>query len=171
MGQSPKGDSYNTDGVGIPLLNGPTEFGKRFPIEKQWTVSPTKKCSPNDILFCVRATVGKMNFADKEYCIGRGLAAIQPTTGISHEFLYFILKMNTPVLIASSNGSTFMNVKKEQLSNILVFDTPQILQNEFMEKVNKIDQQKELLNKSLAELETNFHSLMQRAFRGELVVE
>ena len=79
--------------------------------------------------------------------------------------------MNTPVLIASSNGSTFMNVKKEQLSNILVFDTPQILQNEFMEKVNKIDQQKELLNKSLAELETNFHSLMQRAFRGELVVE
>ena len=40
-----------------------------------------------------------------------------------------------------------------------------------MEKVNKIDQQKELLNKSLAELETNFHSLMQRAFRGELVVE
>ena len=64
-----------------------------------------------------------------------------------------------------------MNVKKEQLSNILVFDTPQILQNEFMEKVNKIDQQKELLNKSLAELETNFHSLMQRAFRGELVVE
>ena len=64
-----------------------------------------------------------------------------------------------------------MNVKKEQLSNILVFDTPQILQNEFMEKVNKIDQQKELLNKSLAELETNFNSLMQRAFRGELVVE
>ncbi len=172
MGQSPKGDSYNTDGVGIPLLNGPAEFGKRFPIEKQWTVSPTKKCVPNDILFCVRgATVGKMNFADKEYCIGRGLAAIQPNVGISHEFLYFILKMNTPVLIASSNGSTFMNVKKEQLSNILVFDTPQILQNEFMEKVNKIDQQKELLNKSLAELETNFHSLMQRAFRGELVVE
>ena len=172
MGQSPKGDSYNTDGVGIPLLNGPAEFGKRFPIEKQWTVSPTKKCVPNDILFCVRgATVGKMNFADKEYCIGRGLAAIQPNVGISHEFLYFILKMNTPVLIASSNGSTFMNVKKEQLSNILVFDTPQILQNEFMEKVNKIDQQKELLNKSLAELETNFNSLMQRAFRGELVAE
>ena len=140
MGQSPKGDTYNTDGIGIPLLNGPTEFGKRFPIEKQWTVSPTKKCSPNDILFCVRATVGKMNFADKEYCIGRGLAAIQPTTGISHEFLYFVLKMNTPVLIASSNGSTFVNIKKEQLSNILVFDTPQILQNEFMEKVNKIEQ-------------------------------
>ena len=31
--------------------------------------------------------------------------------------------------------------------------------------------QKELLNKSLAELETNFNSLMQRAFRGELVAE
>ena len=27
MGQSPPGDSYNLDHIGVPLLNGPTEFG------------------------------------------------------------------------------------------------------------------------------------------------
>jgi type I restriction enzyme, S subunit len=27
MGQSPPGTSYNSNGLGEPLLNGPTEFG------------------------------------------------------------------------------------------------------------------------------------------------
>ena len=27
MGQSPEGDDCNNDGIGEPLLNGPTEFG------------------------------------------------------------------------------------------------------------------------------------------------
>ncbi len=45
------------------------------------------------------------------------------------------------------------------------------LQVEYVNTILKMEQQKELLNKSLAELETNFNSLMQRAFRGELVAE
>lgn len=31
MGQSPDGSTYNKDGIGIPLLNGPTEFGPNHP--------------------------------------------------------------------------------------------------------------------------------------------
>jgi len=31
MGQSPKGSTYNCDGHGMPLLNGPTEFGVVHP--------------------------------------------------------------------------------------------------------------------------------------------
>ena len=33
MGQSPDGSSYNFDGRGEPLLNGPTEFGLEYPKE------------------------------------------------------------------------------------------------------------------------------------------
>lgn len=32
MGQSPEGDDCNNEGVGEPLLNGPTEFGGGFSI-------------------------------------------------------------------------------------------------------------------------------------------
>ncbi len=31
MGQSPPGKTYNNDGDGLPLLNGPTEFGSTYP--------------------------------------------------------------------------------------------------------------------------------------------
>lgn len=41
MGQSPIGTSYNRNGVGVPLINGPTEFTKKHPIKIQWTTQPT----------------------------------------------------------------------------------------------------------------------------------
>ena len=63
------------------------------------------------------------------------------------------------------------NINAEEFKSIKVYIPPIELQNHFAEMVENIEKQKELLNKSLAELETNFHSLMHRAFRGELVVE
>ena len=78
MGQSPDGTTYNKNGVGVPLLNGPAEFGATTPIAVQWTTEPTKTATAGDILFCVRGnTLGRQNIADKEYVIGRGLAAIR----------------------------------------------------------------------------------------------
>jgi len=43
MGQSPKGEDCNTDGHGLPLLNGPTEFGHRHPYPVQFTTDSKKK--------------------------------------------------------------------------------------------------------------------------------
>lgn len=63
------------------------------------------------------------------------------------------------------------NINAEEFKSIKVYIPPIELQNQFAEMVENIEKQKELLNKSLAELETNFNSLMQRAFRGELVAE
>src|SRR5438105_2939787 len=84
MGQSPEGNTYNVSGQGVPLLNGPTEFTNRFPIIKQWTTSPTKLCKKGDILFCVRgSSTGRINIADKVYCLGRGVAAIRAKEGRS----------------------------------------------------------------------------------------
>lgn len=54
------------------------------------------------------------------------------------------------------------------LQKIEVAVPPLELQNEFAQKVEKIEQQKHLLEQSLTELENNFNSLMQRAFKGEL---
>lgn len=37
MGQSPKGEEVNNEGIGLPLLNGPTEFTDRYPLPVQHT--------------------------------------------------------------------------------------------------------------------------------------
>jgi len=125
MGQSPKGGSYNTQGVGTPLLNGPTEFGPVHPTEKQWTTESTKLCEPEDVLFCVRgATAGRLNVADKEYCIGRGLAAIRGKQGkFDTGFLRHVLANGYAAFQARGVGSTFINISGQELSN---FEVPAI---------------------------------------------
>ena len=92
-GQSPEGASYNAEGKGEPLLNGPTEFGEKYPTPVQWTISPTRFCLAGDILLCVRgATTGRKNLADRRYCIGHGLAAIRGKLDQAHTgYLSFAL--------------------------------------------------------------------------------
>ncbi len=123
-GQSPKGDTYNTGGEGKPLLNGPAEFGARTPTAVQWTSKPTKFAQKDDILFCVRGnTTGRMNIADSEYCIGRGLAAIRQVEGkTTTPFVYFLLCLLRPSIyaIATAGGSTFPNISKSTLSEFEV---------------------------------------------------
>ncbi|WP_434965146.1 hypothetical protein, partial [Brevibacterium casei] len=79
MGLSPKSENVSRDpSVGPPLLNGPTEFGHRVPVAKQWTSKPARLAKQDDILFCVRgSTTGRMNRAQEAYAIGRGIAAIR----------------------------------------------------------------------------------------------
>jgi restriction endonuclease S subunit len=84
MGQSPPGDTYDSTAVGVPLLNGPAEFGLQQPLKLKWATSSTKSCEMGDILVCVRGnTTGRLNVADGIYCIGRGVAAIRGDGGQS----------------------------------------------------------------------------------------
>jgi len=53
MGTSPPGDTYNTIGEGVPLINGPVEFspgsfGKT--IRSKFTTAPNKLCRENDLI-------------------------------------------------------------------------------------------------------------------------
>ena len=49
MGQSPDGTYSNHNGQGVPLLNGPTEYGSNHPIPVQWTADPKRMSSVGDI--------------------------------------------------------------------------------------------------------------------------
>ena len=112
-------NSCNSDGIGTPLLNGPTEFGTRNPTPVQFTENVKKHSQPNDILFCVRgSTTGRMNWANRIYAIGRGIAAIRHRHGDEYQsFLKGIIDHNLDNLLSRATGSTFPNVAKEQLEN------------------------------------------------------
>ena len=60
------------------------------------------------------------------------------------------------------------NINLKILSEQNVIVPPIELQNQFADFVNKVDKLKFEMEKSLKELEDNFNSLMQRAFKGEL---
>ncbi|QIE74662.1 restriction endonuclease subunit S [Glaesserella parasuis] len=121
MGQSPSGDEVNAQYLGIPLLNGPSEFTEFYPIPVQYTECGRKFAEQGDLLFCVRgSTTGKMNIADQKYAIGRGLAAISGKNGYSTEYIKIILEQNLEKILRSATGSTFPNVGRDLLCDLEV---------------------------------------------------
>jgi type I restriction enzyme S subunit len=60
------------------------------------------------------------------------------------------------------------NINAEELKKFTILIPPITLQNNFAEKVEKIETQKQKMQKSLKDLEQNFSSLMQKAFKGEI---
>ncbi len=121
MGQSPQGNSCNEEGNGVPLLNGPTEFSAYHPNPVQFTIDPKKYAYCHDILFCVRgSTTGRMNWADRKYAIGRGIAALRHKDGDNYRyFLKALIDFHLPTLLTAATGSTFPNVSKVQLNDLV----------------------------------------------------
>jgi len=117
MGQSPPGESYNERGEGIPFLQGNAQFGFKHPKEVRHTDDPKKICNQGDVLMSVRAPVGALNIADKEYCIGRGLCALESKNG-NNWFLYYLLRHSSNLLDRNSSGSTFKSISKTNLSKL-----------------------------------------------------
>ena len=91
MGQSPKSIYYNEDGNGLPFHQGVTNFGIRFPARQKYCTVQNRLAETGDILFSVRAPVGRINIALDKIIIGRGLAAIRSRTG-QQNFLFYALK-------------------------------------------------------------------------------
>ena len=120
MGQSPKGDACNQSEDGLPLLNGPTEFGIHHPLPVQHTTDPKKYAEEGDLLFCVRgSTTGKMNWADQKYAIGRGIAALHHRCGREYQpYLRAVIEYKLPELLSRATGSTFPNVSRDQLLSL-----------------------------------------------------
>lgn len=111
MGQSPVGSSYNRVRIGAPLINGPTEFTDRHPVPKQWTTAPVRFCKADDVLICVRgSSTGRMNIADQDYCIGRGVAAVRAKRGNDQTFVTYALSAVVSDLLKMQTGSTFPSI-------------------------------------------------------------
>ena len=115
MGVSPKGTSYNTDGIGVPLLNGAADFSSGIIEPKKFTTNPVRMCKKGDLLFCIRATIGNLTYSDKAYCIGRGVAALDPVSEVYKEYSYFTLEYGLNNLILKASGSVIKGLSKDDL--------------------------------------------------------
>jgi type I restriction enzyme S subunit len=121
MGVSPKGDTYNNEGIGIPLLNGPTEFGLISPACTVYTTDSKRECIKGDLIFCVRgSTTGRMNWADIVYSLGRGVCSIHGETRPDTQFIKYCIDFKLNQLLQLSGGSTFPNLTKNDLGNLLI---------------------------------------------------
>jgi type I restriction enzyme S subunit len=172
-GQSPSGEYYNEDGIGTAMLNGPTEFTALHPIPVQYTTKVTKLCAIGDILFTVRgSSTGRMNIADQEYCIGRGIAAIRAKEGCDTDFIYYTLITISEKILAEAKGAgtTFPNVSRGELLKkwVLIPDTDQA---EIAAKIKSVDAFLKEKQKKVATIQRLKKSLMQNLLTGKVRVD
>ncbi len=117
MGQSPESSSYNENGDGMPFFQGNADFGELHPKVRIWCNAPTKIAECGDILISVRAPIGALNIADKQCCIGRGLAALTVNEALcGPKYLWYGLECKVDELNSKGTGSTFKAINKKTLA-------------------------------------------------------
>lgn len=116
MGQSPNSEYYNTESIGIPLIQGNADIKERKSIRRIWTKEITKQCDEGDLILTVRAPVGQVGFASFKSCIGRGVCSIKPKN-IAKNYLFYLLVFNESSWNVFEQGSTFSAVGSKEIIN------------------------------------------------------
>lgn len=88
------------------------------------------------------------------------------TCGNNIVYLTYLLRFYD--LKRFSNGTGVPTLNRNLLNGEKIIDVPLELQEEFADFVEKVNDIKIVLNKSLEQLNNNFDSLISRAFKGEL---
>jgi type I restriction enzyme S subunit len=171
MGASPPGETYNESGVGVPLVNGPVEYGNFFLEKKKWTTRPTQLSRKGDLILCVRgSTTGRHAFADDEYCLGRGVCAIRALR--SAQALVNRLVLNgLPELLSKTTGSVFPNLSSEDIKSFSVVVPPSPIVELYCELVAPLDQRIWNNVSESRTLSTLRDSLLPKLISGELRVK
>jgi len=147
MGQSPKSEYYNDVGNGLPFHQGVSDFGHWHPSDRLYCSVDNRIAEANDILFSVRAPVGRMNFANKKIIIGRGLSAIRAKNN-AQSFLWEQLRHQFTKVDMIGNGAIFASVTKNDMQRISILSPP--------------DSVVEIVNQYLAPLHNQISCLVRR---------
>lgn len=138
MGQSPSSEFYNSNGDGLPFHQGVGTYGPRYPKHEVFCSQFGRRAKAGDILFSVRAPVGRLNIADVDLTIGRGLAALRHKQG-KNSYLFYLLRVSFANEDIIGNGSIFNSVGKDELANFPIYKPDMSLVERFEKIVQPID--------------------------------
>lgn len=169
MGQSPKSEFYNSNRDGLPFHQGVGSYGVRFVIDETYSSSFTRIAEAGDILFSVRAPVGRLNVTLNKIAIGRGLAAIKHKNNLQ-SFLYYMLKEHFFKDDIIGNGSIFASITKDELTNFVLLVPRQDICEKFNTLTKDIDSKVMILDKQIQSIKETRDRLLPKLMTGELEV-
>lgn len=167
MGSSPRSESYNGNGLGLPLLQGNADIDNRRSSPRIFTSQITKECNPGDILLSVRAPVGHVALSAHHACIGRGIAGLLAHKEHDQSFLYQWLIWFEPQWESISQGSTFESVNSNDIRSLKVMTPPLPEQQKIAQVLSTADAELTNLQAQLAKLKLEKKALMQQLLTGQ----
>lgn len=120
------------------------------------------------IMTCV-GDLGVVTINSQPIIINQQLHAFQCDENLNNIFLMYNLSFQTPYMYKMASSTTVPYMNKTVSNNIPTIVPPIQLQNQFAERIKAIESQKEIAQQSLIKAEDLFNSLLQKAFKGELV--
>ena len=167
-GVSPPDTTYNDEGVGTLLINGPVEYSKSdfgHTRSLKWTTEPKKFTTKGSLLFCLRgSTTGRMNITHTDVSIGRGVCSIN-----SKENQWFLIYSMFSVrrwIQDQISGSTFPSVTSDDVNNYVICSPPI---NEQQQIVSHLDEQTQLIDNTISIEEKRIELLKE--YRQSLISE
>lgn len=91
LGQSPTSESYSQIKTDTPFFQGAADFTDKYTFIRNYTNAPKKQAYKNDLLMTVRAPAGRVNFANVNCAIGRGLCSFNFKDEALKNYMYFYL--------------------------------------------------------------------------------
>ena len=123
------------------------------------------------------ATIGKVAIATdlektEKTTFQKSVAVIKPNKELlSSVFLKYVFLLRIESYSSKGSGSAVKNLLLSEMRRFEIIAPDLNLQNQFAERIQLIEAQKQQAQKSLAKSEALFNSMLQRTFTGELTAK
>ena len=161
---------------GIPLVNPVHMQNGCIKADNNFTISTEKarelnayQLKTNDLIFARRGDIGRCAVvSEKEngFLCGTGSLFVRFERILDVTFILFCTKAESFIkdLVSKAKGATMLNINCKIVEDLLVILPPLSLQQSFAAKIEAIEKQKELISRSIKEVQTLFDSRMQEYF-------
>lgn len=148
-------------------------------LEDKYNILRSGKIVKDDILYCLRGTLGKNAIIDFEFkgAIASSLCIIRLLDKINKKYIYLCLNsmLIEYQMIEFNNGTAQPNLSAESLKRYKIplppLNEQQRIVNRIESLFTKLDRAKELIENTLAQFEQNKMAILHKAFTGELTVK
>ncbi|WP_165732391.1 restriction endonuclease subunit S [Polaribacter sp. 20A6] len=115
--------------------------------------------------------VYRMPHLNRPVSLGMNAFLLRFNENVNQVFLYFqlISKYGEREIQKRVKGAVTKTIRKDAVREIPIISPPLVLQSQFAERIKAIEIQKSQAEESLVQAENLFNSLLQKAFKGELV--
>ena len=110
------------------------------------------------------ATVGQVGVLKAAMTTNQAICGIFPNDIFAPIYLYYFLRSMKTEFIKLSSGGAQPNISQSIIRDTIVSCPPILMQQQFAEKIENIERQKELITKSIKETEDLFNSRMSYYF-------